>query len=100
MSPLPLLLSCLLASSMGLKVTKDMRDLVMSDKVRMDMMAKEKATKHMPVSEDEDIDEETLADLEALIEHLDLAQLEQLQAAIAAGQTLFLASLQCWGKLE
>jgi len=85
MSPLPLLLSCLLASSMGLKVTKDMRDLVMNDKVMMDRMAKEKATKHMPVSEDEDIDEETLADLEALIEHLDLAQLEQLQAAIAAG---------------
>merc|ERR1719470_167391 len=73
MSPLLLLLSCLLASSMGLKVTKDMRDLAMSDKVMKDMMAKEKAMKHLPVTEDDDIDEETLAEL------------EQLQAAIGGG---------------
>merc|ERR1719431_2085186 len=82
MSPLLLLLSCLLASSMGLKVTKDMRDLVMSDKVMKDMMAKDKAMKHMPVTEDDYIDEETLAELEALIENLDL---DQLQAAIGGG---------------
>jgi len=85
MSPLLLLLSCLLASSMGLKVTKDMRDLVMSDKAMKDMTAKEKAVKHLPVTEDDDIDEETLAELEALIENLDLDQLEQLQAAIGGG---------------
>merc|ERR1719500_2493038 len=41
--------------------------------------------KHMPVTEDDDIDEETLAELEALIENLDLDQLEQLQAAIGGG---------------
>merc|ERR1719435_776056 len=39
----------------------------------------------MPVTEDDDIDEETLAELEALIENLDLDQLEQLQAAIGGG---------------
>lgn len=94
MSPLLLLLSCLLASSMGLKVTKDMRDLVMSDKVMKDMMAKEKAMKHMPVTEDDDIDEETLAELEALIENLDLDQLEQLQAAIGGGQSGFLLFIE------
>merc|ERR1719209_2812254 len=37
----------------------------------------------MPVTEDDDIDEETLAEMEALI--LDLDQLEQLQAAIGGG---------------